>query len=428
MSGDVEAIATAWMLHQGYTQAEIDADEADLDHSLCEMIPGVGWDCVDEDGSDRHPERTALIEACEMANVALEAIAAMQEHYKVMGGTPTGDFADICSCGRSYWPCDLAPEPVSLTTRSPADLAEREVCELTPVEMEQLSGVVHQNYFMPDVFSVVGQIIAARLATPATDDGEHLNIEYLTKWALREFGVSNGTQAWVEFQGSPESLAQAVLELFPPTPNPDMCALCGRPTVGRATYQASDGPELHLCHSGSRDCYQRWLWGERPTPEPDGDEHHTMDELYAYRMAYHANAVRGWLASGTPVVKSWKHSDGELCFGGGWFIVVAQLATGQVSNHYAAEHWKQFDIPEVELPPEYDGHTPGEALVRLLDHASLRTSEPDVEVVVSAEQVHEAAFAICRGYHTDKGTCPSFEVHVKQAEDAFRAAGIQVQS
>lgn len=99
--------------------------------------------------------------------------------------------------------------------------------------------------------------------------------------------------------------------------------------------------------------------------ELEGDEHHTMDELYEYRMLYTAHAAQGWLAAGIPVVKSWHHSDGELCFGGGWFIVVATLPTGQVSNHYRAEHWTLFDVPAVDLPPVYDGHTPVAAAARL---------------------------------------------------------------
>lgn len=95
------------------------------------------------------------------------------------------------------------------------------------------------------------------------------------------------------------------------------------------------------------------------------DGHHTFAELYYYRMLYNAHAAQGWLAVGLPVVKSWRHSDGELCFGGGWFIVVAMLPTGQVSNHYTAEHWDVFEVPEVEQAPEYDGHTPAIAAARL---------------------------------------------------------------
>ena len=95
------------------------------------------------------------------------------------------------------------------------------------------------------------------------------------------------------------------------------------------------------------------------------DGYHTFRELYEYRMLYNA----AWLNLSVqhnefPVVKSWRHSDGELCFGGGWFVVVATLPTGQVSNHYEAEHWDKFLVPEGG-PPEYDGHTPAEAADRL---------------------------------------------------------------
>ena len=64
-------------------------------------------------------------------------------------------------------------------------------------------------------------------------------------------------------------------------------------------------------------------------------------------------------------MKSWKHADGEECFGGGWFIVTATLPTGQVSNHYEAENWWLFVVPDVDLPPVWDGHTPAEAADRL---------------------------------------------------------------
>lgn len=104
------------------------------------------------------------------------------------------------------------------------------------------------------------------------------------------------------------------------------------------------------------------------------DGHHTFDELYAYRMAYHAHAAAGWLATGIPVVKSWRHSDGDLCFGGGWFIVVADLPTGQVSNHYREEYWDLFAVPSAD-PPEYDGHTPAEGLQRLLAAAGVAPQE-----------------------------------------------------
>lgn len=95
------------------------------------------------------------------------------------------------------------------------------------------------------------------------------------------------------------------------------------------------------------------------------DGYHTHNELYEYRMLYNAHATKGWLKAGIPVVKSWRHSDGELCFGGGWFVVSAQLPTGQVTNHYEAKDWDLFQIPEIEFPPAYDGHSPADVAKRL---------------------------------------------------------------
>ncbi len=105
----------------------------------------------------------------------------------------------------------------------------------------------------------------------------------------------------------------------------------------------------------------------RPAAEVSvSDGYHTFDELYEFRLLYHAHAVRAWLASDIPVVRSWRHHDGELCFGGGWFIVAAQLSAGQVSNHYPAAEWSLFDgVPEVERPPAWDGHSSSDVAHRL---------------------------------------------------------------
>ena len=110
------------------------------------------------------------------------------------------------------------------------------------------------------------------------------------------------------------------------------------------------------------------------------DGYHTYDELYEFRKMYNAVLFNEW--ANTPktnkqsltgtvtneygVHKSWKHNDGELCFGGGWFIVSAMLPTGLISNHYKSEDWDLFKVPEVEKAIyEYDGHTPQDTLTRL---------------------------------------------------------------
>lgn len=105
------------------------------------------------------------------------------------------------------------------------------------------------------------------------------------------------------------------------------------------------------------------------------DGYHTFNELYRYRMLYNALAVIGMADR---CVKSWRHSDGELCFGGGWFVVVMELPNGQVSNHYEAQYWDMFRCAEVEEAPEWDGHTPEEAANRLqsfLDNGLLKDGE-----------------------------------------------------
>ncbi len=115
------------------------------------------------------------------------------------------------------------------------------------------------------------------------------------------------------------------------------------------------------------------------------DGYHSYNQLYEFRKLYNAalfnewgRIVRinaKWQLPDEPctfpeynVHKSWKHHDGELCFGGGWFIVVAILPTGQISNHYKAEDWDLFNIPETEKALyEFDGHTPQDVVQRLTD-------------------------------------------------------------
>lgn len=106
------------------------------------------------------------------------------------------------------------------------------------------------------------------------------------------------------------------------------------------------------------------------------DGFHTFKELYEIRLAYNValfnelylkNQDTGWQENPYEVHKSWRHYDGELCFGGGWFIVVAQLPSGQISNHYEAIHWDKFRIPETEKALfEYDGHTTNDVIERLI--------------------------------------------------------------
>jgi len=101
--------------------------------------------------------------------------------------------------------------------------------------------------------------------------------------------------------------------------------------------------------------------------EDTSDGYHTFKELYEFRKVYNAALFNEWAIKEEYFVhKSWKHNDGELSFGGGWFIVVALLPSGQISNHYEAKDWDLFKIPErPEAMLEFDGHTAQDVLNRI---------------------------------------------------------------
>lgn len=104
------------------------------------------------------------------------------------------------------------------------------------------------------------------------------------------------------------------------------------------------------------------------------DGYHTFDELYNFRKMYNAAAFNAWTKAGLyDVHKSKRHSDGIECFGGGWFIVMAILPTGQVSNHYKMEDWDLFQCPEeLIVKVAYDGHTAQDVLSRLEDVCKIK--------------------------------------------------------
>lgn len=111
------------------------------------------------------------------------------------------------------------------------------------------------------------------------------------------------------------------------------------------------------------------------------DGYHTFKELYECRLMYNAVLFNEWANQLLPaegygnalfnvnkydVHKSWRHNNGEECFGGGWFVVCAMLPTGQITQHYKAEYWNLFKIPETPFAKfEYDEHTTEDTLKRL---------------------------------------------------------------
>ncbi|MBO7211864.1 MAG: hypothetical protein J6V44_12775 [Methanobrevibacter sp.] len=135
--------------------------------------------------------------------------------------------------------------------------------------------------------------------------------------------------------------------------------------------------------------YESQLKPHKPKNKPDmgevSDGYHTFNELYEYRALYNAAFFNGlvvhvektgdWVVN-YDVHKSKKHSDGEDCFGGGWFIVMAELPTGQISNHYPMKDWDLFNIPEKEKANKWDGHTPQDVAKRMREFLTPKSKYP----------------------------------------------------
>ena len=99
----------------------------------------------------------------------------------------------------------------------------------------------------------------------------------------------------------------------------------------------------------------------KPITGESSDGFHTFNELYHHRAVLfmtlcHIFWQRAW--------KSKKHHDGTMY--PGMFIVGLNLPDGQATYHYDIDpYWDMFDVPVREAAPEWDGHTPTEAINRI---------------------------------------------------------------
>ena len=84
------------------------------------------------------------------------------------------------------------------------------------------------------------------------------------------------------------------------------------------------------------------------------DGYHTFNGLYYQRMVLFAAIVK---AHKDKAWKSWKHEDGEFCFGGGWFIVGIDTPEGSFTYHYDKMYWNLFECKELPTAKHWDGHT-----------------------------------------------------------------------
>jgi len=129
----------------------------------------------------------------------------------------------------------------------------------------------------------------------------------------------------------------------------------------------NDAPQSCTCYDSGYDDAIQSVRG-RVVTEDTSDGYHTFKELYEFRKLYNAALFNEWAAQHKyEVHKSEQHSDGEFCFGGGWFIVMATLPTGQISNHYEMKDWDLFKCRVAERADVWDGHTSQDVAQRLTD-------------------------------------------------------------
>lgn len=90
------------------------------------------------------------------------------------------------------------------------------------------------------------------------------------------------------------------------------------------------------------------------------DGFHTFDELY-----YHRAVLFSIIVSAYPQLcwKSRKHSDGTMF--DNMFIVGINTPEGPATYHYNNDLWDLFKCKVVQKAPEWDGHTPSQAIQRI---------------------------------------------------------------
>ncbi len=84
------------------------------------------------------------------------------------------------------------------------------------------------------------------------------------------------------------------------------------------------------------------------------DGYHTFRQLYFQRMMLFAALVK---QNRDKAWKSLRHENGELCFGGGWFIVGIDTPKGSYTYHYEDKYFNLFNCEELERGKSWDGHT-----------------------------------------------------------------------
>ena len=97
------------------------------------------------------------------------------------------------------------------------------------------------------------------------------------------------------------------------------------------------------------------------------NSNHTIQEVFDLKVLYHAAFFNLLYQEGRYAVTKSKQHDNTL-YKDKYFIVQAELPTGDISDYYEYEYWRLFCIPELEEANKSDRHTMNEVLIRLDDY------------------------------------------------------------
>ena len=141
------------------------------------------------------------------------------------------------------------------------------------------------------------------------------------------------------------------------------------------------------------------------------DGYHTFNELYHHRAVLFSVIVRdhnelAW--------KSKLHHDGTMY--DGMFIVGIETPNGQATYHYDVDpYWDIFDCEELERAPEWDGHSPDDAIERI---SKLGTRECSYEIAAFGDGKAWFQCSECGGMasadHDPPKYCPHCGCKVKE--------------
>ena len=104
------------------------------------------------------------------------------------------------------------------------------------------------------------------------------------------------------------------------------------------------------------------------------DGYHTFNELYEHRHRLFIALCKAIFldpqyqtGQKANIWRSKRHSDGELAFGGTWFVLgIGEKSGEQITYHLPIEKWDETDVAmTLEKAPEFDGHTSNDVLERI---------------------------------------------------------------